>query len=608
LRKPETGRHSYVVIAIWGNREPNAFGPSFYNSTQARKLAEDCRKYHFNAVFVQMRRRGDAFYIPQPPNSEPRTTVLEPGFDALAEVIKACHEGSPRIEVHCWLVSHFVWAFHRPPPQPEHVFNRHPDWLTRDSIGQRWVGQGYYLDPGHPATGQLLRDVAVDIVSRYNVDGLHWDYLRYPSRDAGYNPLAIARYNQEFGTTGEPAPDDPRFCEWRRRQVTDFLRWTTAELLAIRPRLVVSAAVFSNYEDSRNHRFADWVAWCREGILDAVVPMNFSPDNQNVFASRAAFARTNQGIRTVYLGQGAYMNTAENTRWQLSLAREMGFDGTVLYSYRNPVIQPEPVRPTSANPASQTVDNHDAAVHGAWKPGYFGEYHGKDYLFAPGGSGTNRVTFVPRIREPGHYDVYEWHVAGENRAEDVPHEIVHSNGTNVVLVNQRRAGAQWNLLGRFRFFPTDYFAVSISDRVTNQTKVVVADAIRFEPAADGAAPVRGSGNRNESGSVLKAIRQHYQPNWTSPPQLAWKANPQTGIIKGRIVTQSAGAPLYNAEVEIDTQPPRRTRTDALGNYALFEIAPGVYSVSIRHAEAGRDEQSVRLGAGEVTTLNVALEE
>ncbi len=289
---------------------------------------------------IQLQRRhrrdeaaGDAFYDSR---CDPRTTIIQTNFDALAEIIKHCHGGTPRIEVHCWVVSHFIWSWEKPPKQPNHVFNLHPEYLTQDSIGQRFIGKGYYLDPGHPDANLTVYNMARDIVSRYDIDGFHWDYCRYPNRDSGYNDTALKRFNEEFGLRGQPPPDDPRFCEWRRRQVTDFLRWVNADLWEIKPQLVISVSVFANIHDSIGYRFADWPAWNKEGLVDVCIPMNFTADNRNVFFPRAEDALKHQGVRHVYVGQGAYLNTRENTLAQLDYARQKGFPGTVLYDYRHP--------------------------------------------------------------------------------------------------------------------------------------------------------------------------------------------------------------------------------------------------------------------------------
>ena len=314
----------------------DGFGSGFLNAAEVKKLAEDCRKYNFNAVFVEMRKRGDAFYLPHAPNTEPRSSLIPSNFDALQAIIEECHNGTPRIEVHCWFVSHFIWSGTNDPPASNHVFNAHPEWLTKGSIGQKHLENGWFLDPGNPDANQSIHDVALDIVHHYDVDGFHWDYCRYPSQDSGYNEVALKRFKKETGTNGDPLPADKLFSEWRRRQVTDFLRSVNADLWSMKPSLVISASVFANRKDSTEYRFADWAAWNREGIIDLCIPMDFSSDNLAVYIPRAKDALLNQGIRKICLGQGGYKNSAEATVTQIKAALALGFEGTVFYDYRHP--------------------------------------------------------------------------------------------------------------------------------------------------------------------------------------------------------------------------------------------------------------------------------
>jgi uncharacterized lipoprotein YddW (UPF0748 family) len=98
----------FVILHLEANAQEfrglwvDAFGPGFWNQEEVTKLVSDCRKYNFNAVVVQMRRRGDAFYQPHVPNLEPRTVSITNDFDALGELVQQCHTGTPRIEVHAW--------------------------------------------------------------------------------------------------------------------------------------------------------------------------------------------------------------------------------------------------------------------------------------------------------------------------------------------------------------------------------------------------------------------------------------------------------------------------------------------------------------------------
>jgi uncharacterized lipoprotein YddW (UPF0748 family) len=328
---PEASAQSNEFRGVW----VDAWGAGFLDASQATKLIADCRTYNFNAVVVQMRRRGDAFYTPGVAGNDPKTTAIAAGCDALQDLITKAHTGSPRIEVHCWVTTHVIWSSLTPPSQAGHVVNLHPEYLMRDSTGTNYLAEGFYLDPGHPDATMWNYVMATNIVRRYDVDGFHWDYIRYPQLDSGYNPTALARYNSEFGLTGQPSPSDVQFSNWRRRQVTDFLRWVNSDLLSIRSNLVISCAVFGSRSDAFANRFQDWASWNSEGIIDICMPMGYTSDNA-LFQSRVTDAFNNQGVRRVYSGQGAYLNTKENTVAQLNYIRSKPLLGSVLYSYRTP--------------------------------------------------------------------------------------------------------------------------------------------------------------------------------------------------------------------------------------------------------------------------------
>lgn len=335
LATTKTSAQSNEFRAMW----VDAWGTGFLNASQASQLVADARANNFNALVVQMRRRGDSFYNILAPGNDPKTTAISAGYDALQDVITKAHDtsgGKKRLEVHCWVVTYKIWSSETTPPsQAGHVYNLHPEYLTQNQAGEKFTGEGYFLDPGHPGVTMWNYVMATNIVRRYDVDGFHWDYIRYPEPDSGYNPTVIARYNAEFGSTGQPSPSSTQFSNWRRRQVTDFLRWVNADLLSYKPNLVISCAVFGSRSDAFNARFQDWAAWNNEGIIDICMPMGYTSDN-SLFQSRVTDAFNNQGVRRVYSGQGAYLNTKENDVWQLDYIRNKPLLGSVLYSYRTP--------------------------------------------------------------------------------------------------------------------------------------------------------------------------------------------------------------------------------------------------------------------------------
>jgi uncharacterized lipoprotein YddW (UPF0748 family) len=312
----------------------DAWNNGFFDAAQTTRLIADARAYNFNAIVVQMRRRGDAFYTPLAGN-DPKTTAISPSYDALADIIAKAHTGLPRIEVHCWVTTHVIWGDGTLPSNPAHVVNLHPEYLMKDSVGSTLMAEGLYLDPGHPEAARWNFTMATNIVRRYDIDGFHWDYIRYPQQDSGYNDTAVARYNAEYGLSGQPATNSAQFSTWRRRQVTDFMRWANAEILGVKSNIVISASVFGSRSDAYTYRFQDWAAWNTEGLLDVCVPMGYTSDN-NLFMSRVSDAFNNQGVRRVYYGVGAYLNTRENTVWQMGYIRSKPLSGSCFYSYANP--------------------------------------------------------------------------------------------------------------------------------------------------------------------------------------------------------------------------------------------------------------------------------
>jgi len=131
--------------ALWAD----AFHAGFRSSGEVSQLVADARAGHFNAVIVEVRKRGDAYY-----NSlfEPKATDVSPqSFDPLADLIAKAHNtnNGPRIEVHCWIVTYPIWQSPTTAPsQPDHPFNLHPDWLSKTETGTNYVSGVNYHDAG----------------------------------------------------------------------------------------------------------------------------------------------------------------------------------------------------------------------------------------------------------------------------------------------------------------------------------------------------------------------------------------------------------------------------------------------------------------------------
>ena len=325
-----------------------------------------------NTLLVQVRGRADAFYASgiEPPGESMR----EGGdFDPLAMTIDLAHARG--MAVHAWVNTHLVWGPAARPEDPRHLVNAHPDWLAVprslarellavDPFDRRFVErlvehardnpqsvEGIFTSPSHPAVQDRVRAVWIDLATRYDLDGIHFDYIRFPSADYDYSVGALERFriwarsvllpdrfaelDTAYATDLFAFVDGERdlWADFRRHHVTRLVERIYHETKAVNPRLVVSAAVVADADVAFADRFQDWGGWLRDGILDVAVPMAYTRDVAR-FQSLVRVARAEAGHRKrVWAGIGAYLNPAERTVDMIDVARTEGAGGIVLFSY-----------------------------------------------------------------------------------------------------------------------------------------------------------------------------------------------------------------------------------------------------------------------------------
>lgn len=328
---------------------------SLTSPASIRNVVAMASAHHFNALFVQVRGRGDAYYQSA---LEPRAEELSKqprDFDPLAETLRRAHARG--LQVHAWLDTCLVWSKARHPYYGSHVVNQHPDWIARDgknrySLRERPDCEGAFLTPANLAARRHIHDVFVDVARRYDIDGIHFDYVRYPNSTFDYSDAALGRFKLEMQSSltsaqvaylarrGRrdrlvyPHTFPAQFQEFRRRQVTELVAGISQDVKALKPWLVVSAAVFADSKDARTTRGQDWKAWLQRGYLDAVLPMAYGASTPKVAAQIAdAVACAHSAGRYAYAGLGAWHIPAASTVAKIGAARSLGAQGTVLFSY-----------------------------------------------------------------------------------------------------------------------------------------------------------------------------------------------------------------------------------------------------------------------------------
>ena len=313
---------------------------------------------NFNTLLVQVRGRGDAFFKSDITPRAEELAATSPDFDPLARIIQRAH--AQGLEVQAWINVYLVWSAGELPRSPLHVVNAHPDWISVRADGRRLVEmlpedfeqqklEGMYLAPGNPEVKRHLREIVREIVSQYDVDGIHLDYVRYPEPGVGYDGATRTAFEQEYGIDPiqienpdssllavigpDQLPDlRARWIQWKKDQITDLVRDIRRDLDLTKRNLKLTAAVIADQTAALNRHGQDWPAWLREGIVDAVMPMCYGTSTP-VVQHQIAMALSIPTERHVYAGIAMYNESARDACDKIRIARKLGVDGIALFSF-----------------------------------------------------------------------------------------------------------------------------------------------------------------------------------------------------------------------------------------------------------------------------------
>lgn len=366
LAGPTAAAPASEVRALWVLRS------SLTSPASITSLVRTAHDQGFNTLLVQVRGRADAYYRS---SLEPRAADLasEPAaFDPLATVLSEAHRAG--IRVHAWVSLNLVSSAVELPASHDHLVYTHPEWLmVPRPIAQelqhvdpfnpgyagrisRWTRgeldrvEGLYVSPLLPDAAAYTTRVVADLVQRYDVDGVHLDYARFPGPQFDYSRFAIAEFRADIRPRlaadvrqkldAEQVDDlfaypDALPQEWaafRRARLTALVGGIRDAVHAARPHVMVTVAVVPDPQDAFDQRLQDWRGWIDAGLVDAICPMAYAQDPAT-FTDQIAAARAAAGPHAVWAGIGAYRLSPSQTVDDIQTARKLGAAGIVLFSY-----------------------------------------------------------------------------------------------------------------------------------------------------------------------------------------------------------------------------------------------------------------------------------
>ena len=306
--------------AIW---EHHATGPYPGNwAAGVTALATN----QFNAVFPNLLWGGlahyDSAYLPH--SAE---------FDQYGDQITACANAAHArgLQVHVWKVNWNLLGAPQSFINDLRAANRTQVSRTGEAID--------WLCPSHPDNFALETNSMLEVVRNYDVDGIHFDYIRYPNSDYCYCTGCRERFQDQTGRTVTNWPADVlaagplrnAFLDWRRAQITRLVETIYAETKALKPAVQVSAAVFPDAVSAYDGVGQDWRLWITNGIVDFLCPMDYTTELHsltNFVAQQLAWAG---GRIPIYPGIGAFELETDATLAQLQATRQANTGGFIVF-------------------------------------------------------------------------------------------------------------------------------------------------------------------------------------------------------------------------------------------------------------------------------------
>lgn len=296
-----------------------------------RTIVHDLHRARFNTIFFQVRARGDAYYRSAfEPWAENLTGTLgrDPGWDPLSFLLSEAH--AVGMEVHGWFNLYKIRGPNPlPASTPPHISRSRQEWTVSDG-GELW------LDPGIPGVTRYLLDVALDLIQTYPLDGINFDFIRYPGRTFA-DQESFRRYGKAMDRDA-----------WRRSNITRFVSEFAVRARPLRPNLKIGSSPLGVYETdpasstlgSPQAVYQDSEEWLRAGWEDYLSPQIYwdigasrgDPD----FATLVERWQRGAAGRHIYAGIGAYKpEVLRQIPDQIDLARRAGLDGQAYFRLEN---------------------------------------------------------------------------------------------------------------------------------------------------------------------------------------------------------------------------------------------------------------------------------
>lgn len=310
------------------------------------KLINFSQKAQIKTLFVQIYRANKSWF----PSKIADQTPYEACFknvseDPFALLIREAHKAG--IEVHAWL--NMLSLSNN---KNARILKKYGKEILTSNLKKKRkiedykIDNQYFLEPGDLRVRKELSNIVKEILYAYpELDGIQFDYIRYPDRNPayGYTKMNIERF-KKASRSKIIKEESLTWQNWKRSQVTEFVAELTKEVRLIRPQIQVSATGCAPFVRAYYEAFQDWPFWLKNHLVDFVTVMTYSDDIKE-FKEDIIETRSKVSVfGNVNLTVGAYkmLSSPDIFTQELKLCEESGSSACVILHYgsllQNPVL------------------------------------------------------------------------------------------------------------------------------------------------------------------------------------------------------------------------------------------------------------------------------
>ncbi len=309
------------------------------NDSEVRATVELMSELGINAVYIETWYNGQTIGYSDDPRIK-HNSAAHGDYDVLEGFCRIGHEYG--IEIHAWCENFFIGT-------DGYLVDLMKDKRCIDRNGKdRYpcdYGDFIFMNPNDRECRDLVLDVYKELITRYDIDGIHLDYIRFsePNPDGGdfgYNDDIIKGFQEAYSTNIDPhviTSEHPmwnNWCKYREEIINSFVEEVYFALKAIDSNIYLSAACYPDFPNVPRWNYQNFQDWVNKGYMDEIFSMSYGADLSYPLSNAKGFITAINGKCYYSIGVSAFESTSASILIeQIFYSKQAGASGSSPFSW-----------------------------------------------------------------------------------------------------------------------------------------------------------------------------------------------------------------------------------------------------------------------------------